>query len=88
MDQTPVTTNFTTLEAKIVGTCGNVCFASPDRNCSSIPGGVGEGENEAYVRVGGCQPRPQGLLAFQYGGGRREDPGTQRTKTIADWCIL
>ena len=37
----------------------------------------------------GCrQPRPQGLLAFQYGGGRREDPGTQRTKTIADWCIL
>ena len=33
------------------------------------------------------QPRPQGLLAFQYGGGRREDPGTQRTKTIADWCI-
>ena len=34
------------------------------------------------------QPRPQGLLAFQYGGGRREDPGTQRAKTIADWCIL
>ena len=34
-----------------------------------------------------AQPRPQGLLAFQYGGGRREDPGTQRTKTIADWCI-
>ena len=33
------------------------------------------------------QPRPQGLLAFQYGGGRREDPGIQRTKTIADWCI-
>ena len=33
------------------------------------------------------QPRPQGLLAFQYGGSRREDPGTQRTKTIADWCI-
>ena len=24
------------------------------------------------------QPRPQGILAFQYGGGRREDPGTQR----------
>ena len=24
------------------------------------------------------QPRPQGLLAFQYGGGRREDPGTQQ----------
>ena len=35
----------------------------------------------------GGQPRPQGLLAFQYGGGGREDPGTQRTKTIADWCI-
>ena len=34
-----------------------------------------------------CQPRPQGLLAFQYGGGRREDPGTLRTKTIVDWCI-
>ena len=34
-----------------------------------------------------AQPRSQGLLAFQYGGGRREDPGTQRTKTIADWCI-
>ena len=25
-----------------------------------------------------AQPRPQGLLAFQYGGGRREDPGTQQ----------
>ena len=37
--------------------------------------------------MGETQPRPQGLLAFQYGGGRREDPGTQRTKTIADWCI-
>ena len=24
------------------------------------------------------KPRPQGLLAFQYGGGRREDPGTQQ----------
>ena len=24
------------------------------------------------------QPRPQGLLAFQYGGGRREDPGTEQ----------
>ena len=33
------------------------------------------------------QPHPQGLIAFQYGGGKREDPGTQRTKTIADWCI-
>ena len=26
-----------------------------------------------------CQPRPQGLLVFQYGGGRREDPGTQQS---------
>ena len=42
--------------------------------------------NEALDK-GHAQPRPQGLLAFQYGGGRREDPGTQRTKTIADWCI-
>ena len=40
------------------------------------------------LKLGTLQPRPQGLLAFQYGGGRREDPGTQRTKTIADWCIL
>ena len=24
-----------------------------------------------------CQPRPQGLLAFQYGGGSGEDPGTR-----------
>ena len=24
------------------------------------------------------QRRPQGLLAFQYGSGRREDPGTQQ----------
>ena len=23
------------------------------------------------------QPRPQDLLVFQYGGGRREDPGTR-----------
>ena len=33
------------------------------------------------------QPRPQVLLAFQNGGSGREDPGTQETKTIADWCI-
>ena len=33
------------------------------------------------------QPYPQGLLAFQYGSGRREDPGTQQTKMITDWCI-
>ena len=25
-----------------------------------------------------CQPRPQGLLAFQNGGGSGEDPGTQQ----------
>ena len=25
-----------------------------------------------------AQPRPQGLLAFQYGGGSGEDPGTQQ----------
>ena len=29
------------------------------------------------------QPRPQGLLAFQYGGSRREDPGTQQKSR--DW---
>ena len=33
------------------------------------------------------QPRLQGLLAFQYGGGRREDSGSQRTKTISGWYI-
>ena len=31
------------------------------------------------------QPRPQGLLAFQYGGGRREDPGTQQKSR--DWFV-
>ena len=31
-----------------------------------------------YEVVTFSQPRPQGLLAFQYGGGRREDPGTQQ----------
>ena len=25
-----------------------------------------------------AQPRPQGLLAFQYGGGSGKDPGTQQ----------
>ena len=30
------------------------------------------------ILSGHFQPRPQGLLAFQYGGGRREDPGTQQ----------
>ena len=29
------------------------------------------------ITSGVDQPRSQGLLAFQYGGGRREDPGTQ-----------
>ena len=28
--------------------------------------------------LGRPQPRPQGLLAFQYGGGSGEDPGTQQ----------
>ena len=32
----------------------------------------------AKLLVGRRQPRPQGLLAFQYGGGRRKDPGTQQ----------
>ena len=31
------------------------------------------------------QPRLQGLLAFQYGGGRREDPGTQQKSR--DWFV-
>ena len=31
------------------------------------------------------QPRPQGLLAFQYGGGMREDPGTQQKSR--DWFV-
>ena len=35
---------------------------------------------------GYVQPRPQGLLAFQYGGGRREDPGTQQKSR--DWFVL
>ena len=34
-----------------------------------------------------AQPRSQGLLGFQYGGGSWEDPGTQWTKKIADWCF-
>ena len=49
---------------------------------------AGGGNEYEEVSGGISQPRPQGLLAFQYGGGKREDPGTQRTKTIADWCIL
>ena len=32
------------------------------------------------------QPRPQGLLAFQYGGGGIEDPGTQQKSR--DWFVL
>ena len=38
------------------------------------------------------QPRPQGLLAFQYGGGRREDPGTQQKSrdrfVHGEWKII
>jgi len=30
------------------------------------------------VHSGQCQPRPQGLLGFQYGGRSGEDPGTQQ----------
>ena len=37
------------------------------------------------VVVDFSQPRPQGLLAFQYGGGRREDPGTQQKSR--DWFV-
>ena len=39
--------------------------------------------------MGACryETSSPGSLAFQYGGGKREDPGTQRTKTIAEWCI-
>ena len=37
----------------------------------------------------GCQPRPQGLLAFQDGGGSGEDPGTQQITCLQrEWrCI-
>ena len=59
---------------------------SPIRSEQSDPGFV-NGPFLVRKRVN-TQPRPQGLLAFQYGGGRRKDPGTQRAKTIADWCIL
>ena len=38
---------------------------------------------ELYI----LQPRLLGLFVFQHGGDRREDPGTQRTKTIADRWI-
>ena len=31
------------------------------------------------------QPRPQGLLSFQYGGGRRLDPGTQQKSR--EWFV-
>ena len=31
-----------------------------------------------YLGAWNRQPRPQGLLAFQYGGGSGEDPGTQQ----------
>ena len=58
----------------------NLCLRR--RSLRSNLGGI---DPEKLYRA--TQPRPQGLLAFQYGGGRREDPGTQRTKTIADWCI-
>jgi len=33
---------------------------------------------ETYPRQTYTQSRPQGLLAFQYGGGSGEDPGTQQ----------
>ena len=36
------------------------------------------GHSVIPIRHFSIQPRPQGLLAFQYGGGRREDPGTQQ----------
>ena len=35
-------------------------------------------EANLVALVAGWQPRPQGLLAFQYGGGSGEDPGTQQ----------
>ena len=40
--------------------------------------------------MGACryETSSPGSLAFQYGGGKREDPGTQRTKTIADWAFI
>ena len=36
------------------------------------------GGTPPYGLNGDVQPRPQGLLAFQYGGGSGEDPGTQQ----------
>ena len=48
---------------------------------------ISQGDSTQLFCGSTIQPRPQGLIAFQYGGGRKEDPGTQRTKMIADWCI-
>ena len=45
------------------------------RQLVSCPGLARPGKT-VYFFLGSpeIQPRPQGLLAFQYGGGRREDP--------------
>ena len=61
--------------------------SSKERGCLRSPSSRCVLKSMEYFFASAHQPRPQGLLAFQYGGGRREDPGTQRTKTIADWSF-
>ena len=67
-----VGSTFTVLALFYFGFEGNFPSTSPRATSSPgrSPGGL-------YLE-GPFQPRPQGLLAFQYGGGRREDPGTQQ----------
>ena len=40
-----------------------------------LGGGFGGLSVVTYEKRSSLQPRPQGLLAFQYGGGKRKDPG-------------
>ena len=51
-------------------------------HCMEIPPSI----SKKYVET---QPRSQGLLAFQYGGGSEEDPGTQQITCLQQgWrCI-
>ena len=51
------------------GTVLTVCFPRDVSDFAMLP---------AQKLLAGNQPRPQDLLAFQYGGDRREDPGTQQ----------
>ena len=76
------TLNLVEIEKKI-GAAGSYCMDQSYFRILLLL--VRKSKQSGFFKSEKSQPRPQGLLAIQYGGGRREDPGTQQKSR--DWFV-